>query len=216
MPYKDPIKQRAYDAAYYAANREKKRARSAAYRAAHRKEITAYRAAHKEEKHARDAAYRVAHREEARAYWATYGVAHREEKSAYNAAYSAANHEELRAYHASWYQKHRSEIALEQAAYYQANREKKRVRCAARRALKIGVTIGNHAEIAHIYDRAHNAPKIRCYLCGKIIPPGKRHVDHITPLSKGGQHRAANLAIACASCNCSKGSKRPNEIGLLL
>jgi 5-methylcytosine-specific restriction endonuclease McrA len=34
-----------------------------------------------------------------------------------------------------------------------------------------------------------------------------RHIDHITPLSRGGSHTAENLAPACAACNRAKAAK---------
>ncbi|HYG76066.1 MAG TPA: HNH endonuclease signature motif containing protein [Planctomycetota bacterium] len=33
------------------------------------------------------------------------------------------------------------------------------------------------------------------------------HVDHILPLSRGGQARAENLALACVSCSLRKGAR---------
>lgn len=32
-------------------------------------------------------------------------------------------------------------------------------------------------------------------------------VDHVVPLSRGGRHEISNLAPACLTCNCSKGTK---------
>ncbi|WP_203620386.1 HNH endonuclease [Streptomyces sp. SID8499] len=32
-------------------------------------------------------------------------------------------------------------------------------------------------------------------------------VDHVIPLSRGGQHAEGNLVPACKSCNSSKGDK---------
>ena len=43
----------------------------------------------------------------------------------------------------------------------------------------------------------------KCSYCGSPAA----HIDHIIPLSRGGQHRIGNLTPACASCNLSKGSK---------
>lgn len=40
---------------------------------------------------------------------------------------------------------------------------------------------------------------------------GRRHVDHRTPLSKGGEHIASNLVIACATCNLQKGRLLPEQ-----
>ena len=187
---RDLEKRRAYAAAYRAANREKLRAAAAAYRATNPEELRARKAAHY-----------AAHKEEISTQRAAHYAANREKIRAQQIAYNAANPEKVRA---------------RKAAYRAANPEKMRARCATHRALLAGATIGNLAEIAHIYDRAAKDPRVRCYLCGKLIPLGSRHVDHILPLSKGGKHRSSNLAAACDTCNLGKSAKLPEAIGLLL
>ena len=77
-------------------------------------------------------------------------------------------------------------------------------------------TIGNQDEIKEIYRIAKERLRVRCYLCGDLIPKGHRHVDHIIPISKGGHHRPSNLAVACDGCNLKKHAKMPREVGLLL
>ena len=47
-----------------------------------------------------------------------------------------------------------------------------------------------------------------CYYCGL---PQATHVDHITPLSKGGLDEFNNLISACQNCNLSKGTKSVKE-----
>ena len=37
------------------------------------------------------------------------------------------------------------------------------------------------------------------------------HIDHVIPLSKGGEHAISNLTIACPFCNISKGNKSLEE-----
>lgn len=44
-----------------------------------------------------------------------------------------------------------------------------------------------------------------CAYCGQ--PMGLYHVDHVVPLIRGGGNDAANLALACPSCNISKKDK---------
>ena len=59
-----------------------------------------------------------------------------------------------------------------------------------------------------------------CYLCGvetfyrkpakmhwKTAEPQMAEIDHIVPLSKGGNHDAENTAITCSSCNKEKSDK---------
>jgi 5-methylcytosine-specific restriction endonuclease McrA len=160
-----------------------------------------YCASHKEEKRTYNVIYRAAHLEEERVRGAAYRATHVEEKAAYFAAYRAEHEKEKREY----CKRHAPEFA----AY-----------SAARRALLAGVLIGataaQRAEIKVIYKRAKDDGTVRCYLCGRRVPLGERHVDHIMPLSKGGLHRPSNLAIACAACNVRKKDKRPEEVGVLL
>lgn len=42
-----------------------------------------------------------------------------------------------------------------------------------------------------------------CIYCGE---PSK-HIDHIIPVSRGGEHRVGNLAPACARCNLTKSDR---------
>lgn len=59
-----------------------------------------------------------------------------------------------------------------------------------------------------------------CYLCGvetffeiptrihwKTAEPQMAEIDHVIPLSKGGNHDVENTAIACSSCNKEKADK---------
>ena len=60
----------------------------------------------------------------------------------------------------------------------------------------------------------------KCYWCGCSTKSKGHHIDHYTPLSKGGSNEIHNLVVACAFCNISKGAKSPyvfaNKIGRLL
>jgi hypothetical protein len=47
-----------------------------------------------------------------------------------------------------------------------------------------------------------------CYLCGQIA----KGIDHIVPLSKGGNHSIGNLAPCCISCNSKKRTKFLSEL----
>lgn len=43
----------------------------------------------------------------------------------------------------------------------------------------------------------------RCCYCDRLA----QHLDHVHPLSKGGEDVAKNIVPACAPCNLSKGAK---------
>jgi 5-methylcytosine-specific restriction endonuclease McrA len=47
----------------------------------------------------------------------------------------------------------------------------------------------------------------RCVICGK---PAKC-VDHVVPLSRGGDHRLSNLRAMCRRCNSRLGAGLANE-----
>jgi 5-methylcytosine-specific restriction endonuclease McrA len=59
----------------------------------------------------------------------------------------------------------------------------------------------------------------RCGICRRPVPekpPGKRHpqmpsVDHVVPLSHGGEHSYANTRLAHLSCNVQRGNRGVTE-----
>lgn len=46
-----------------------------------------------------------------------------------------------------------------------------------------------------------------CQYCGKAAPDVILHVDHIHPVSKGGDNSILNLITSCAGCNGGKGAR---------
>jgi 5-methylcytosine-specific restriction endonuclease McrA len=52
---------------------------------------------------------------------------------------------------------------------------------------------------------------LTCYLCLSPIVFGNDHLEHKTPLCRGGTHHIDNLEVACASCNCKKNTKTLEE-----
>lgn len=149
-----------------------------------------------------------------------YYLEHREEIAAQHAAYYQRNREARRAQLNSYSSLHREEARQRTKQWNKANPEKRRANHrqekGIRRAKENGATIGDKAAIKAIYRQARENKTVRCYLCGKLIPIGKRHVDHVVPLSKGGKHAASNMAIAHSFCNTSKGGKMPQDVGVLL
>ena len=97
-----------------------------------------------------------------------------------------------------------------------ANPELRRATSRNRKAMKRAAH-GRHtaADVQRILLRQ----KYRCSYC-KVSLKGGYHVDHITPLSKGGGNGPDNLQCLCPPCNMSKGAKTPEvfarQIGLLL
>lgn len=67
------------------------------------------------------------------------------------------------------------------------------------------------AAIKQIYNLAKSNLACVCYLCGSITGKAERQVDHSLPICRGGDHSAANLAIACTDCNLRKHAKTELE-----
>jgi len=190
---------------YRETHKEEIRLYHAAYRDKNKEHIRTYqvkyRTTHQEQRHINDAGYRIRHRDEIR----IRGIKWRATHPTYGAEYRASHQDKIQVNGANYYRIHRNKIRV-----YQVSRQ------AIRRALVVGVTVGNQAEVKEIYRYAKEEARVRCYLCGRLIPKGHRHVDHIIPLSKGGAHRPSNLAVACDRCNQVKSDKMPEKIGLLI
>jgi len=46
-----------------------------------------------------------------------------------------------------------------------------------------------------------------CGICHEKVDPDNWHLDHIVPVSRGGEHSYANVQVAHPFCNVSKGAK---------
>ena len=75
-----------------------------------------------------------------------------------------------------------------------------------RRPLVIQATV-----TADEWEEIQRKQKHRCIYCGQKLP---LTMEHLIPISKGGQHIASNLAAACRPCN-SRRSNHPNLLQLL-
>ncbi len=49
-----------------------------------------------------------------------------------------------------------------------------------------------------------------CVYCGMLLS-GDYHIDHKTPVSRGGSNDIENLQILCPTCNVKKGAKTHDE-----
>jgi hypothetical protein len=101
-----------------------------------------------------------------------------------------------------------------------ADARKKRSRKLAklkRQAIARGAAGGEAIDPIKVFER----DKWKCQLCGTRTPKKKRgtyddnapELDHILPVSKGGQHRYTNVQCACRRCN---GMKNATPLGQML
>lgn len=122
-----------------------------------------------------------------------------------NKAWSEANPEKRRLTKARWQRANPDSIAAK-------NRR--------RRALKYPLQKQQHHTAADVQTLLEQQRE-GCAYC--LLPlKGTYHVDHIVPLSRGGDDGPGNICLACASCNCSKGNRLlytewlPLTIGIFL
>ena len=49
--------------------------------------------------------------------------------------------------------------------------------------------------------------QVPCWVCGEHVPPADAMLEHIRPLSEGGNSHAENLAISHEGCNNRRHAK---------
>ena len=111
-----------------------------------------------------------------------------------------------------WYHKNLEKSREYRRRWYANNREKLIAKPASEKTLalwrnkaaKKRATVGAHT--AQDIEEIHRSQKFKCAVCQKSTRR-KFHVDHITPLSRGGSNNRSNLQILCPFCNMSKGPK---------
>lgn len=134
--------------------------------------------------------------------------------------------EAVRAYQKAYYQANAKTAIDRAAAWARANPERTRDRKAkwvidnpekvietrARRdALIRGAQTGDRPAYRRFVKWSRSACAIPCYWCSKRTKRGRRHLDHIIPLSKGGADAVGNLCVACPDCNQRKNAKMPED-----
>ena len=126
-------------------------------------------------------------------------LANREAVLARTKAYRENNLEACRARARKYGRENKEKVAAYQKQWVVNNRERHNAKSHRRRALELSVDRYEVTprEMAKMY--ASN-----CFYCGA---KGKKELDHVVPISRGGQHSIGNLVAACVKCNRSKNSK---------
>jgi 5-methylcytosine-specific restriction endonuclease McrA len=70
-----------------------------------------------------------------------------------------------------------------------------------------------HKEIPLTRRNLMHRDNYKCQYCGKR---NELTIDHVIPRSRGGKDVWENVVVACLRCNINKGSKTPQEAGLIL
>lgn len=118
--------------------------------------------------------------------------------------FRAANPEKSREYDHRWYAKHGTEI---NRRYRAENRRKISGFSMDKRARQFLENV-ERIDYAAIVERDRHI----CYLCGDALNDDGVTLDHVVPLSRGGEHSGENLRVACRPCNSRKGDRLLHEL----
>lgn len=150
--------------------------------------------------HAKNAAYRDAHREQINAKQRERNVKFRQELRDWQAAYRTKNHTKLLERARRNAEKNRESRNARARLRQQANMPQFVEKNRKRRALKYNAGINDFT--VRQWEEMKTAYDHRCVYCGRKMQ--RLTQDHITPLSKGGNHTYSNIVPACKSCNSKK------------
>jgi 5-methylcytosine-specific restriction endonuclease McrA len=127
-------------------------------------------------------------------------------------------------YHREWYQanaeKERARLRDSMRKWRAAHPEDERVRRRRYREANIDVVRKRERENTHRRRalKGSSSPELVEFMARLVTLPctycdatENITVDHIIPLSRGGEHETANLAAACYPCNSSKGALMLDE-----
>ena len=91
---------------------------------------------------------------------------------------------------------------------YAKNKDQYLERSRKRKALKRNA---EHDNYMPWLSKVKSKKMFICYWCSEKVTTKNLHVDHIIPLSRGGQDTWDNICASCDKCNMSKGAKTPEE-----
>lgn len=120
------------------------------------------------------------------------------------------NPEKRRAAARRWYRNNRARAIERINRWRKANPEKSREYNSRRRSNKINTSINSLSGetwkwLVSLYEH-------RCAYCGNFSKDIT--IDHVMPLSRGGNNTLGNIVPACRSCNSLKHAKTPSEAGM--
>lgn len=112
-----------------------------------------------------------------------------------------------------YYARHKQAFQKRGELYRKEHAAELVARAVEREMLKRKLTRGDLKAIRSFYAHVYTAKGVKCHYCEQLLKFGKfaRHVDHRTPLSRGGFHELANLVPACQRCNLCKNALTETE-----
>ena len=129
----------------------------------------------------------------------------------YKKTYYAANAESLKASGKLWREKNQERYKAKKRQWEILHPERNRFNQHRRRAIKFKTPIGGRKQIENWESAWKKKSSVTCYWCKHKFNPADCHTDHIIALSIGGAHEIGNLCISCVPCNKSKYSKSVSD-----
>lgn len=118
-----------------------------------------------------------------------------------------------------YYEKNKDKIIAWQTGWAEANHEKvKSIKRKYNNSIKGRAARHNYRSLkrANGYKLTEDNIKMlisqqnnKCFYCDKDLE--NFQIEHIIPLSKGGEHKLYNIVLSCSFCNHSKGHKSPED-----
>ncbi len=223
MPFADPEKARAYNAAYYQANKERLRAQNEAWKAENRDYHLQLQRdwyqRNREEVRKKQAALYAEDPEPAKARTRQWAKDNPERKRAALRAWSktpagralaARVRDRTREQRREESREYQRQLKITNPEKYQAISHRN---ASARRARKLGAPEIDKIDRRVVFER----DQFICQLCGRPTDPNgesgdRPSVDHIIPLSRGGSHTYANVQTTHLTCNRYKHNKLESEL----
>ncbi len=196
----------AKNKAKYALNPEPAKARAKKRTEEHPEKVKAYRDANRDKRNAQAKVWKEKNRGYHLTKLAEWRSNHKEEIKSYMKERYAADAEAMREKSRKWREANPIKFQEQGKRYRENNVIKILDKNAKRRAVLKGATV-EKVDRGEIYIRDNGL----CGICGLHVSLHDVTLDHIIPLSKGGEHSKLNVQIAHRSCNSAKGAKL--EIG---
>ncbi|MBA7705961.1 hypothetical protein ES703_114803 [subsurface metagenome] len=132
-------------------------------------------------------------------------------KAKYMREYRRTHRKELNKKNREWIHSHRDKVKEYRRKYDQLPASEK-ARIKANHKRKAAMMSCEVNDLTSIQVRILLAESVYCGICGKFFnQKRKKTLDHIIPISKGGNHTSVNMQVVCRTCNSEKGDKDYTE-----